>query len=148
MEYWRRVWREGIAPQLTVYELSGLAHAIASDDPKLIQGATTSPPAFGAFLKLQCEAACAIGYCGWLGDEPRTVGEVEAFFQRVCDGADAAMEAPAALRYFLNWVDDTPRDEMRRQLLAEVHVALSARAIRHADGEPVVADPFLSADEA
>ena len=34
---------------------------------------------------------------------------------------------PAACRWFLNWYDDTPRDEVRRELLAEVELALAER---------------------
>ena len=34
---------------------------------------------------------------------------------------------PAACRWFLNWFDETPRDEMRRLLLAEVNRNLAER---------------------
>ena len=67
------------------------------------------------------EAACALGYCGWQGDGLETVGEVEEFFARACFEADQRLGEPAACRWFLNWFDDTPRDEMRRELLAEVN---------------------------
>jgi hypothetical protein len=107
--------------------LKALRHALLRDDRRLIQGAVCSPPALQALSNLRVEATCAIGYCGWQEDGLATVGAVEDFFQRVCDGADAAMKEAAACRYFLNWFDDTPRDEMRRQLLAEVHETLRRR---------------------
>ena len=58
-----------------------------------------------------------------------TVGEVEETFARVCFEADQRLGEPAAVRYFLNWYDDTPRDEMRKQLLAEVERALADRFV-------------------
>jgi hypothetical protein len=39
------------------------------------------------------------------------------------------MGEPAAVRWFLNWYDETPRDEMRRKLLAEVERAMAARGM-------------------
>lgn len=128
MEPWRRVWREGVLPQLSTAGLQALRQALLRDDGRLLQGATSSPPALQAFSDLKVEATCAIGYCGWQGEGLSTVGQVEDFFQRVCDGADAALREAAACRYFLNWFDDTPRDEMRRRLLDEVGRALEERS--------------------
>jgi len=59
---------------------------------------------------------------GW-----RTVGQIDEFFARTCEAADAVFNEPAACRYFLNWFDDVPRAEMRRELLAEVTQALQSR---------------------
>ncbi len=126
-EAWRCVWRDGIVPQLSTRALSELRQALLSDDPRLQQGATTTPP---PLLKVQdwpVEAACAIGYCGWQGEGLETVGQVEEFFARVCAAADARLGEPAAVRHFLNWYDDTPRTQMRQELLAEVERALAQR---------------------
>ena len=68
-----------------------------------------------------------VGFCAWQGDGLETVAEVEEFFARVCFEADQVLGEPAACRWFLNWFDETPRDEMRRQLVAEVNRALSDR---------------------
>jgi hypothetical protein len=73
------------------------------------------------------EAACAIGYCGWQGDGLETVGEVEEFFCRLCFEADQRLGEPAAVRFFINWTDESPRDEVRRELLGEVNLALADR---------------------
>ena len=73
------------------------------------------------------EAACALGFCGWQGDRLDTVGEVEEFFARCCFEADQRLGEAAACRWFLNWFDDTPRDEMRAELLAEIEWALEER---------------------
>jgi hypothetical protein len=70
------------------------------------------------------ETACALGFCGWQGERRATVGEVEDYFRQLCDAADERMAERAVCRFFLNWYDDTPRDEMRRALLTEVEQAL------------------------
>jgi len=124
MERWRRVWRDGIAPLLSHSQRLALQDALRLDDPQLLQGRTSAPPALEANKSRAVEGACAIGWCGWRGDGLRTVGEVEAFFERLCADVDAACNEPAACRYFLNWYDDTPRAMMRRELLAEVTLLL------------------------
>jgi hypothetical protein len=128
MESWRKVWRDGVEPLLTTEGLSALAQALRSDDGRLVQGATTTPPPLMCVQDWPCEAACALGYCGWVGDGLETVGEVEEFFARMCFEIDQRLGEPAACRWFLNWYDETPRDDMRRELLNEVTRALTARA--------------------
>ncbi len=127
MESWRKVWREGIEPLLSSNSLEALRQALKSDDPALLQGATTSPPPLVCLQDWPVDGACALGYCGWKGDGLETVGEVEEYFARMCFEIDQAMGEPAACRYFLNWWDETPREQLRRELLAEVHRALKAR---------------------
>jgi hypothetical protein len=120
MESWRKVWREGMAPQLSVAALTALQRALQTDDPRLLQGATTSPPPLECVRDWPVEAACVLGFCGWQGEGLESVAEVEEFFARACFEADQRLGEPAACRWFLNWFDDTPRDEARRELLAEV----------------------------
>jgi len=127
MESWRKVWREGLEPLLTTEALQALRAALLQDDPRLIQGATTSPPPLQCVQDWPVEAACALGYCGWVGDGLETVGEVEEFFARLCFETDCRLGEPAACRWFLNWFDETPRPVMRRELLAEVQRVLMNR---------------------
>ncbi|HEY3787555.1 MAG TPA: hypothetical protein VGL71_01815 [Urbifossiella sp.] len=127
MERWRLVWRDGFVPVLPTTGLRALREALQTDDPRLTQGSTTTPPPLLCVQDWLVEAACALGFCGWHGDGLGTVGEVEEFFARVCFEADQRLGEPAACRWFLNWFDDTPRDTMRRELLAEVEWALAAR---------------------
>ena len=127
METWRQVWREGVAPQLSTAGLEALQKALQADDERLLQGATTSPPPLQCVRDWAVEGACVIGYCGWQGDGLETVAEVEEFFARMCFEIDQQLGEPAACRWFLNWFDDTPRDEMRRELLIEVQRALAQR---------------------
>jgi hypothetical protein len=127
MESWRKVWREGLAPQLTTSGLESLWLALVSDDPRLLQGATTTPPPLACVQDWPVEAACVLGYCGWQGDGLERVAEVEEYFARACFEADQRLGEPAACRWFLNWFDDTARDEMRRLLLFEVNCELAHR---------------------
>jgi hypothetical protein len=127
MTAWQKIFREAIAPQLSTRALLALKKALAVDDPALIQGATTEPPPLSAVQDWPVEAACAVAFAGWQGEGLATVGEVEDFFARICWGADKALGEPAGCRWFLNWFDETPRGQMRRELLAEIDLALAGR---------------------
>jgi hypothetical protein len=127
MESWRKVWREGVAPLLSTAGLEALRQALTTDDARLLQGATTTPPPLQCVQDWPVEAACALGFCGWQGEGLETVAEVEEFFARMCFEIDQRLGEPAACRWFLNWFDETPRDEMRDLLLAEVNHALDQR---------------------
>ena len=129
---WRRVWRIGFLPWLPREGLAALQSALAADDPRLLQGATCFPAPVVARRERAIQCACALAWCGWHGEGLRTVGQVEAFVERLCLAADAALDEPAACRFFLNWYDDTPRAEMRRALLAEVTRALNEPSTRAA----------------
>ena len=141
MESWRLVWREGFVPVLPTAGLESLRDALRGDDPRLTQGSTTTPPPLMCVQDWPVEAACALGYCGtaelggfWTdaagrkNDAAATVGQVEEFFAKACYQADQRLGEPAACRWFLNWFDNTPRGEMRRELLVEVELALAGRA--------------------
>src|SRR5262249_9157829 len=88
METWRMVWREGFAPVLSLSGLEALWQALRSDDMRLTQGSTTTPPPLMAVSEWPVEAADAIGLCGWLGQGLESVGQVEEFFARICFEAD------------------------------------------------------------
>jgi hypothetical protein len=130
MEQWRLVWRNGFAPVIPAEALTALADALRTDDPRLTQGSTTTPPPLMCVQDWPCEAGCALGFCGTVvngGFGNATVGQAEEFFARACFEADQRLGEPAACRWFLKFFDDAPRDEMRRELLAEVELALAAR---------------------
>jgi len=135
MENWRRVWRDGFAPIISTASLEAARTALMSDDQRLTQGQTTTPPPLLCAQNWPCEAACFLGFCGWHGEGLQKVGEVDYFFYERCFLADERLGEPAACRWFLNWFDDTPRDEMRRELLAEVELELAERVKR---GEAVL----------
>jgi len=129
LESWRRVWREGFGPVLSVGGLLKLREALLGDDGRLLQGATTSPPPLMCVESWPVEACCAIGFCGWQGARLHNVGEAEEYFARCCLEADWHLGEGAACRWFLNWFDDTPREEMRRELLGEVDRSLAMHAM-------------------
>jgi hypothetical protein len=145
IESWRKVWREGLAPQLSTAGLEALRRALVNDDSRLIQGATTSPPPLHSLQEWPVEAACGLSYCGWQGEGLETVAEVEEFFARICCEADQVLGEPAATRWFLNWFDDTPRDEMRSLLLGEVDATLARRRARNAEETSHIADDTAAA---
>jgi len=127
MQPWKRIWRDGLAPLLATTELEALRHALIRDDPRLIQHATTTPPPTEVFYDEEMAGACAVCFCGWQAGGLTTVREVEQFFVRTCTVADEALGELAACRHFLNWFDEAPRAEMRRELLREVNRALNER---------------------
>lgn len=124
---WRKCWREGFLPGISTPGLEALASALASDNKELLQGATTSPPPLQCVADWPVESACPVSYTGWKGDALTTVGEVEEYFARTCQACDERLGEAAACRYLLNWIDDTPREEMRTALLEEVNLALAER---------------------
>jgi hypothetical protein len=125
MENWRKVWRDGLGVRMSSTGLEALRLALLHDDARLIQKASTCPPPVETFVGEKVEAACAIGFCGWMGEGLKTVAEVDAFFGAACLAADESLGQPAACRFFLNWFDETPRSEMRRLLLPEVNRLLN-----------------------
>ena len=133
MDSWRQVWRDGLAPLISTQALEVLRTALVNDDSRLLQGATTSPPPLQCVQDWPVESACALGFCGWQGEGLETVAEVEEYFARLCFEVDQRLGEPAACRWFLNWFDEAPRDEMRRQLLAEVQRTLAQRLAAVAD---------------
>jgi hypothetical protein len=116
-----------VTPLLSTAALEALHKALATDDSRLLQGATTTPPPLQCVQDWPVEAACALGFCGWQGEGLETVAEVEEFFARMCFEIDQRLGEPAACRWFLNWFDETPRDEMRTLLAAEVQRSLEQR---------------------
>ena len=127
MEEWRRVFRVA-APMLPQLGLEALESALRTDDPALLQGATTMPPPSVCVQDWPVKGACLLGYCGWKGDGLETVTKVEEYFARMCFDMDMAIGERAACRWLLNAYDEWPRDEMRRQLLPEVRLELDRRA--------------------
>ncbi len=127
MSSWKYIWRKGFAPDMPTAGLEALVAALQTDSPLLIQGSTTMPPPMPCVELWPVEAADAIGFIGWQGNNLSTVGEVEEFFARACYEADERLGEPAACRWFLNWFDDAPRGEVRGELLNEVRRTLEER---------------------
>jgi hypothetical protein len=124
---WRKGFREGFFPGLSTRALRALEDALANNDERLIQGATTQPPPLACVSDWPVEMACGIGLCGWLGEGLKTVGEVEEYFARQCYECDTRLGEASGCRHALNWFDDTPRSEAFPLLLEEVRKELKER---------------------
>lgn len=133
MESWRRVWREGVLPQLTRDDLLVIEKALENNDSRLVQHVTTRPPPIACVQDWPCECACLWGFIGafrlgGLPDEAPgdgvTVGEVEEFFARLSYEVDRRLGEAAASRWFLNFWDDNPREQVFKEMLEEVRMNL------------------------
>ncbi len=138
---WKHVWRAGLAPIIGTESLKALLVAARTDDKHLAQGSTTTPPPLMCVQDWPVEAACALGFCGAVENggfshtspNPATVGQCEERFAELCFNADQRLGAPAAVRMFLNWFDDTARDVMLRELASELEAIISER--EHGEGQ-------------
>lgn len=126
MEQWRQVWRTGIAPQLAVEHLECLMTALVEDSPRMCQGYTTKPETLQCYADFPVDQACPLGICG-MGVGLVTVEEVEEFFARIALKCDELIGVVGSVRWFTNWADDNPREEVRRELLIEVQRTLAER---------------------
>ena len=126
MTAWIKVWRDGFAPGISTEGLQRLRTALAEDALDLRQGCTTVPPPLMTVQDWPVEACCPMAYTGWTKGD--TVGQVEEYFLRLCTEAGVRVGEESGARYLLCWIDDTPRDVMRAELLAEVDRALEGRA--------------------
>lgn len=124
MEAWRKVWREGFVQQLSALELESVRKGLRANDYCLVQGSTTVPPPMQVVLDCPIEATDILAYGAWKSGGLKTVGEAEEYVAKLCFQADTALGEPAAASYFLNWYDDTPREEMRIAMIAEINLAL------------------------
>ncbi len=131
---WQWAWREGVAPQLSTAGLSALQDALEHDDSALIQGQNVQPPPLQIHEGDQVTAACAIGFAAWKGDYQgaASVAEVDVRFAEICRHADQRLAEPAGVRFFLTQYDSWSREELRRNLLAEVGLALTERTAKPA----------------
>lgn len=125
MESWRKVWRTGFAPLIRTEGLEALRKALFEDDPRIVQDEIAIPPADNQDLPIQ--RADAITFCGWQGSGHDTVGAAEEYFALLTFQVDQSIGEPAGCRWFLNWYEDTPREQMRVELLAEVELELTKR---------------------
>lgn len=126
MPAWKKVLRDGLVPQLDTSILIQLRDALRADDPRLIQGATTSPPPLQAVQDFSVECGCLVAFCGMLlGLE--TVGETEEFFARSCFRIDELVGEPAGCRHLLNAYDETPRHEAFTQIADALDEVIAER---------------------
>jgi hypothetical protein len=124
---WKKAWRDAISPQLSTRGLEALRRALATDDKRLVQGQTTSPPPLRCVEDWQLEGGDPIVIALWIGDGYSTVGQAEEQWARLCCKVGHELGDPSGVRFFLNWWDSEARDVVRQQLLIEVDLALIGR---------------------
>lgn len=122
MEAWRIVFRH-FARIANREGLTALLEALETDNPRLLQGVTTSPPPLACYVDQAVEGCCMVGFTGWR-EGCTTVTEVEEYFASMCYQIDAALNEPGGCRFLLNWYDETPREEVRAKLIPELRFAL------------------------
>lgn len=128
MESWRYVWRVGLAPTFSSAELDALRVGLELDDPALVQGACVVRDGDYECASCRVVGGCAIGYAIWNHGAVSFDDEVLDAFQTVLVKSDFLVGYPLGTAPFLSWFDDTPREEMRRELLLEVKRSLALRA--------------------
>lgn len=141
MEPWRRVFRDGIAPQLPLPALEALRAGLLHNDPRLRPGLTIDAGGFGVVQ------ACAIGYGAWKGVGLRTPAEVECFFNDVCNRADELLGRPGACAPFITWFDGHRREFVFPLLLTEVNRAIACRAAGETSEPEELPAPMAVPDE-
>jgi hypothetical protein len=137
----RMAWRAA-APLFTTGGLEALREALWADDPTLLQHETVRPIALQCFLDDKPLGACPWGYAAIKSWHLDKVSEVTLAFSRVCQAVDEATGADAGCRWFLNFVDETPREQMRLELLEEVDIELARRSGQ--ESESVVTEEAVS----
>lgn len=74
---WQEAWRT-LQQQFKTKGLTALAAALRSEDDTVLRCETA---ASRSSEDDTCVAACPIGYCGWQGEDLKTSGQVERFFE-------------------------------------------------------------------
>jgi hypothetical protein len=132
---WRDVFVRGFAPSLSDAGLTRLHAALESDDPAIMQGGVTRPPAITNCLDLTVERADAVAFTVWKPGQ--SVHAVQTAYRLLTQEAavrlgDADWSCPS-LAPFFRWYDRTPRSQVFAELAAVVAEVLAARGAEVAD---------------
>jgi hypothetical protein len=136
MTSWKKVWHDGIVPQLPQKGLEALRDALLADSEELQQG-------FLAYRQEQVapnhahvtadegpvNRACAVGLCLWKGYGLTTIEEVRSKFNPIDTEAAVLLNDRGDdidVRAFYDFFDSATREELRSQFLPEVEAALRA----------------------
>lgn len=109
-----------------------LRHALATDSPELIQGATTRPGP--ADSRAQLTGACLVGYLAWREAYAHAVADLDRQFQRLCNEMADAFRAErwCPANPLICWWDDTPRSVAVPAVLTEVEGFLRQKGVSDA----------------
>jgi hypothetical protein len=119
---WQRSFREGILPQVTRKGLEGLYAALLLDNPRVITGATMSPPPLACCEGEAVEKCCPLCFLLLEGRKPYevSVGPLEERFAQACLKADELMGEPAEGQ---RMTPNSPAITVPRQQLADFESA-------------------------
>ncbi len=136
MDDWKRAFREGFLAVATRQSLERVRGLLLDDSPSLVQKVTAVNAAGVAGSSAgedACAGACLVAQLSW---RERTVYRAYFDFSLDSDAIDLALrrkkvvsggdpERTLTSRDLTRWYDRTPRDEMRRELIAEIDLALA-----------------------
>ena len=123
IEPWRRVWRNGIAPQLSGRQLYALHTALKINSGTLTQE-TVVAPLVSLDEYAEVEQCCPSAFPGLMAG-CTSVYELFMWWKTLCNRCDLYIAEKGTMAQYLNWESVTPRDVMRRELLAECTLALA-----------------------
>lgn len=136
-DYARHVLRHALMPLLPTAGLTALAAALARGDDAVTQGpvpcryGTRAEPRFPTDSTRHWEPSAAdpVAFCGWKSGAAATMGECEDYQLRLLFEAEKAYGEWGALRHWLGWWADAPREEAFAEMLAEVALELGRRGV-------------------
>lgn len=142
-EKWRRVWR-ALAPTLLDEALTALQEVLETDSPRLLQGQTCRgeplPDGGGAFRPdVEVTWGCPLALCavaeGRASGRRVTVAEVQDWIAHVARDVERVINEDFVIRRLLVWIDETPRAQMRAELLEEVLRELARRQLEEPEDD-------------
>jgi hypothetical protein len=116
---WKYVLRQGILPQLGRGQLDALLKGLREDDPCLISGRTSEPPAYDANRHKTPSACCLIAYPYWRTTPGMTVEALHDAMGDACIRAKA-LAGDHVYRLLAAWDSDENHAAFRKEVLAEV----------------------------
>lgn len=123
----RRVFHEGFVPLLKDEELWVLKGWLTMAPERFKQGYTLYPvptPAEEPYMMPDC--GCLITNIGRI-NMLKYADELYEYFARMCYNIDQNMGEPSAVRYLLNWYDDSPWEDVKNGSIEELEAALQCR---------------------
>lgn len=127
LEKWQVVWREELAKRLSVKQLLALRLAVLENDGRLVQGVVTHPPPLQVVAEWPIEGGCALVIGLWGMDGQVSVYEMAKRYYEMIKEADAALPVGLTIDDFLDFFDNTSREEMLKRMLGEIDVVLDQR---------------------
>lgn len=129
IEPWRRILRQGLLPSLLAIELRELRIGLVNDSPRIQQCAITilTIPGRDLCRPESIQYACPLGFAIWRGGTRPKEGGVEDRYQTILRRCKHKLKHDWDHVPYLNWELTCSRDELRRELIAEIDRELVLR---------------------